>query len=287
MMSPSAAGPLTLSIVIVSYNARACLVDCLASIARHPASVPLETLVVDNASSDGSADVVEAQFPAARVIRNPRNAGFAAANNVGIRASRGELVLLLNNDAAVSAGALDRLIEALAADPGAAIAAPRLIDPGGRTEISTGRRLGPFTELGRKVFGRLYERGVPGTSWLVGRRFGRVHTPDWASGACLLVRRADAEAVGLFDERYFMYLEDVDFCAALRARGRRVRFVPGAVVTHRRGGSASSAADTALAHRRSHLAFYEKHHPHWVPWLRGYLRVTRRATARIDAGEGR
>jgi GT2 family glycosyltransferase len=98
--------------------------------------------------------------------------------------------------------------------------------------------------------------------------------PDWVSGACLLVRRDDAEAVGLLDERYFMYLEDVDFCAAIRAHGRRVMFTPTVEIVHLRGQSVRSiAASTGRAYRRSQIAFYAKHHPAWVPMLRLYLRL--------------
>jgi hypothetical protein len=102
----------------------------------------------------------------------------------------------------------------------------------------------------------------------------REHWPDWVSGACLLVRRADAEAVGLFDERYFMYTEDVDFCAAIRARGRRILFTPEVEIVHLRGRSAAAAPEaTRAAYRRSHLAFYEKHHPSLAPLLRVYRRL--------------
>jgi GT2 family glycosyltransferase len=98
--------------------------------------------------------------------------------------------------------------------------------------------------------------------------------PDWVSGACLLVKRGDAEAVGLLDERYFMYLEDVDFCAALRARGGRVLFTPAVTITHLRGRSRRSApAETNRHYRDSHRAFYAKHHPRWAPLLDLYLRL--------------
>ena len=97
---------------------------------------------------------------------------------------------------------------------------------------------------------------------------------DWVSGAVLLVYRADAEAAGLLDERYFLYTEDVDFCAAIRARGRRVLFTPEATVTHLRGRSRATVPGAMnAAYRRSHLAFYEKHHPYWAPLLRIYLRL--------------
>jgi len=100
---------------------------------------------------------------------------------------------------------------------------------------------------------------------------------DWVSGACMLVRRSDAECVGLFDERYFMYAEDVDFCAAIRARGRKVLFVADAEVSHFRGQSvASLARATEVAYRRSQLAFYAKHHPGWLPLLRTYLTLSNR-----------
>jgi GT2 family glycosyltransferase len=102
----------------------------------------------------------------------------------------------------------------------------------------------------------------------------RTQWPDWVSGACLLVRRADAEAVGLLDERYFLYTEDVDFCAAIRARGRRILFTPDVEVVHLGGRSAASApAATRAAYHRSHLAFYAKHYPRLAPLLRLYRRL--------------
>jgi hypothetical protein len=103
---------------------------------------------------------------------------------------------------------------------------------------------------------------------------GRRHHPDWVSGACLLVRRADALAAGLLDERYFLYAEDVDFCAALRSLGRHILFTPDAEVVHLRGASGRTRrVETGQAYRRSQLAFYQKHHPRWAPLLRAYLRV--------------
>jgi GT2 family glycosyltransferase len=108
----------------------------------------------------------------------------------------------------------------------------------------------------------------------IARETRREQFVDWVSGACLLVRRADAEAVGLLDERFFLYTEDVDFCAAIRARGGRVLFTPAAEIVHLRGRSRASLPDRAsAAYRRSHLAFYEKHRPYWAPLLRLYLRV--------------
>jgi hypothetical protein len=265
---------MTLSIVIVSYNARPDLERCLESLHAAPPAMPHDITVVDNASTDGGLDRLREQWPATQVIALDRNRGFAAGNNAGIRASRGELVLLLNSDTVVPPGAIDRLVDRLAAHPEAAAAGPRLVDGTGRAELSFGRMISPLGELRQKAIGAAYAAGFgPATAW-VERATRRERFVDWVSGACLLVRRADAEAVGLLDERFFLYTEDVDFCASLRARGRRILFTPEAEVVHLRGRSRATAPGAMdAAYRRSHIAFYEKHHPAWAPILRGYLKL--------------
>jgi GT2 family glycosyltransferase len=264
----------SLSIVIVSFNTRDDLERCIESLVAAPPSVPHEIVVVDNASTDGSADAVRRRWPAVRVIDQGRNAGFSAANNTGIRASSGELVLLLNSDCIVPAGAIDVLIERLRAHPQSAVAGPRLVDGRGRTELSFGRMISPWNELRQKTLVRRYERGERGAARRVEQETSREHYVDWVSGAALLVVRAEAEAVGLLDERFFLYTEDVDFCASIRARGGQVLFTPAATITHLRGRSRAKAPDRMnAAYRRSHLAFYEKHYPLWAPVLRLYLRL--------------
>ena len=257
------------SIVIVSYNARADLARCLESLHASPPSARHEILVVDNQSSDGSVEAA-AQWPDVRVIQTGANLGFARATNVGIRASSGENLLLLNSDTVVPVGAIDGLLAELQRDPEVAVVGPRLVDAAGRPELSYGRMIGPFNELRQKI--RVRRPAV------VDRLTRRRHAPDWVSGACLLVRRTDAETVGLLDERFFMYTEDVDFCAAIRARGRKIAFTPEVEVIHLRGRSAAAApAATSAAYRRSQIAFYEKHRPGWAPFLKLYLRLRRQA----------
>jgi len=264
----------TLSIVIVNYNAAAALTRCLESLHQSPPSIPHDIVVVDNASSDGSAGVVRSRWPNVRVIEQTVNAGFAAGTNAGIRSSRGDLLLLLNNDTVVPAGAIDTLAGRLAAHPDAAVAGPRLIDADGHAELSFGRMISPLAELRQKAIGVLHSLEVgPVVRWIE-RATRQEAFVDWVSGACMLVSRADAEQVGFFDERYFLYTEDVDFCAALRARGRRILFAPAAEITHLRGRSrATAAGQMNAAYRRSQIAFYEKHHPGWAPILRAYLRL--------------
>jgi GT2 family glycosyltransferase len=264
----------SLAIIVVTLNAREDALACLASVHAHPPARAWEMVVVDNDSSDGTPEALTNRWPEVRVIRLPENVGFAAANNRGIRAARGQLVLLLNSDTLVSAGQLEALCVALETSPDSGAVGPSLIDGDGRQELSYGPMLSPTGELRQKLRGRILARG---TTWL-GRRLAREMRTrrfvDWVSGACLLVRREAAERVGLLDERYFMYCEDVDFCAALRAAGYRILYAPEVVVTHLRGRSRATApAATNQRYRDSQLAFYRKHHPRWAPLLRWYLRI--------------
>src|SRR5262245_24216832 len=264
---------LDLSIIIVSYNARADLVRCLESLHEPPPVASHEIIVVDNRSSDESAAAARA-WSDLRVIDNPSNVGFARGTNIGIRASTGEHLLLLNSDTIVPPQAIDRLLGMLQSDATVSVIGPRLVDERGRAELSFGSMIGPLNELRQKLLVRGHDKRVALISETVERMTRRPGFPDWVSGACLLVRRTDAEAVGLLDERYFMYAEDVDFCASIRSRGGRVRFAPDVSVVHRRGRSSATARlQTEVAYRQSQVAFYEQHHPRWVPVLRFYQRL--------------
>jgi GT2 family glycosyltransferase len=255
---------MVLSIIIVSFNARADLERCIESLRAAPPAVAHEIIVVDNGSTDGSVDAAR-RFPGVRVIEAGANLGFARANNIGIRESTGVNLLLLNSDTVVSSGSIDRLLDELDRDSSVAVVGPRLVDGDGRAELSFGRMIGPLNELRQKRLAR---------SAAVEQLTRRRQYPDWVSGACLLVRRMDAAAAGGLDERFFMYTEDVDFCAAVRALGRRILFTPDVEVVHLRGRSAASApAATRDHYRRSQIAFYEKHHPRWVPLLKLYVRI--------------
>ena len=266
-----------LSIIIATFNSSSDIVRCLGALHEHPPKVEHDIVVVDNASSDGTVDLVQRDFPNVRVLPLARNIGFAAANNIAIATSQGELLLLLNPDTVVPPGTIDRLVAALDRDPGIAACGPRLVDGSGRVELSFGRMMGPFNELRQKVLVAGHASGWPLVAAHVDRITHVEGDHDWVSGACLCVRRSAADAVGGLDERYFLYAEDVDFCAAIRARGGRIRFVPDVHVVHLRGRSRRSAATASeTAYRRSQVAFYEKHHPGWVRWLRWYLQARRR-----------
>jgi N-acetylglucosaminyl-diphospho-decaprenol L-rhamnosyltransferase len=270
----------SLSIIIVSFNARRHLEACLTSLHEPHPAIDHEIIVVDNASADGSA-LAARRWPEVRVIESRSNVGFAAANNLGIRQSTGGCLLLLNSDTLVPAGALDRLIDVARRRPDAAVIGPRLVDDRGRAELSFGAMLSPLTEFKRKRLGRRLAAGDPAAVRCVDDLTRREQWTDWVSGACLLVRRPAAEAAGLLDERFFMYTEDVDFCATIRSQGGRVLFTPELEIVHLGGRSRASAPQaTHAAYRRSHLAFYEKHHPWAVRLLRLYTRFRDRPLAR-------
>ena len=266
----------SLAVVIVTYNSRAEIGACLASLAEISAAASVEIVVVDNGSTDGTVDWIRTQAPFVRVIEPGGNVGFARANNAGARQARGDYLLLLNPDTVVSAGALPRLLAALAADQAAAVAGPRLVDGDGRPEISFGPPISPWGELKQKLLMTMYNRHVAAAVRYVERVSRNAGERAWVTGACLLIRRADWDAVGGFDERFFLYTEDVDLCASVRARGRRVLFVPDAEVRHLRGRSAGRNPMTEQLRRRSQVAYYEKHQPRWAGVLRLYLRLTGR-----------
>ena len=247
--------------VVVHHDLAAELIGCLESVRRHAPAGWCEIWVVDNASSDDSLTRLEREFPAARLIANSDNLGFARANNQALERASGDYALLLNNDARLTAGALEELMRTLEADPRLALVGPKLLDPSGAVQISTGRMIHFHTELWQRVLGLAYAHDLPGARAYVQRRAGRPARPHWVSGACCLLRLDAVRRAGLFDPNFFMYNEEVDLCQRLHRLGYQVGYVPTAVVIHRGGGStALHSGRTALAYRRSQLYFYRKHH---------------------------
>jgi GT2 family glycosyltransferase len=264
----------SLAVVVVTFNARADVRACLESLHAHPPARPWTLVVVDNASDDGTPDTVATEWPEARLIRLEANVGFGAANNLGVAATASDLVLLLNSDTVVPHGQIEALCRPLDQQRGLGAAGPRLEDEYGHPELSWGAMMSPWHEARQKALGWMLDRGPRWMTRQVARRLDRPRLVDWVSGACLLIRRTAWDEAGGFDPRFFMYAEDVDLCAALRRLGYGVRFSPEARIVHRRGRSRAAApARTTDHYRRSQLAFYEKHHPHWAPLLRWYLRL--------------
>lgn len=269
----------SLAIVIVTYNSATEIGPCLDSLVGHTDPFPTTITVVDNASTDGTAELIRRRWPSVQMIASATNAGFSRANNIGIRATTGDYVLLINPDTVAPPGAIQTLVRGLAAHPDAAIAGARLLSERGFPELSWGDPIGPWTELKRKVFSTLYHRRIRRIVRRVDKLSRQAREVSWVSGACMVVRRPDLEAVGLLDERYFMYTEDVDLCLAMTKRGRTVLYVAGAEVLHYRGRSAVRNPATERMYRQSQMAYYDKHLPGWAGLLRAYLKLTGKSDA--------
>ena len=264
-----------LSVSIVSYRTPELLRRCLSALATQHTALSMDVTVVDNASGDGSVDLVRGEFPWARVIANPRNAGFGAAHNQVLRRARGRYWLVLNSDAAPTGDALQTLVDALNADPGLAVVGPKLRHPDGSVQPSR-RRFPTVASLfleSTQVQRFWPDNQVVRDHYVQDRRDDEPQDVDWLVGACLCLRADAVRQVGLFDERFFMYSEEIDLCRRLRAAGWRVRYVPSAEVVHFEGGS--SRADLAARDQRfqsSKLAYAAKWHgPPVGLALRGYL----------------
>ncbi len=230
-----------LDIVIVSYNTCEDTLRCLRSIHDAAPKGLGRVWVVDNASTDGSVGAVRTAFPSVQVVALDRNVGFGAANNVALRQATAPLLLFLNSDTVAPPGAIDALVERLEAT-GVVAAGPKLIDRDGRPEVSFGPMLSPVAEAVQSLRVRAASRGAAVARRYIDRLVGREREVDWVTAACLLVRRDSALAAGGFDERFFLYEEDVDLCASLRDRGGRILFTPRAVITHLRGQSGGASA---------------------------------------------
>ena len=255
----------TLSIVILNWNVREMLLACLRALPDATGEwwARTETLVIDNASSDGSSEGVRKEFPDTQVISLRANRGFSGGNNVGIRASRGDFMLLLNPDTLPHPGSIARLCDYMAAHPHAGIVGPRLLNRDGTLQPS--RRRFP-TFLTGLLESTPLQRMVPNANPL--HRYFVLDTPDdktqdvgWLSGAALLCRREALRQAGLFDIGYFMFSEELDLCRRVSQTGWRVIYLPAAQIVHYGGGSTSQ--DVPARHinfTHSKIRYFHKHH---------------------------
>ena len=264
-----------MSVSVIAYRTPVLLKRCLEALEAERSSVGIDVTVIDNASGDGSADMVADQFPWVRIIRNRQNVGFGAAHNQALRRATGRYWLVLNSDAAPRPGALRVLVDFLEAKPRVAVAGPRLRYPDGSVQPSR-RRFPTVATL--FVESTQIQRYIPRNPvlqryYLANRSDDEPQDVDWLVGACLCARAAAAAEVGLFDESFFMYSEELDWCRRFRAAGWRVAYVPSAEVVHLEGGS--SRLDLVARDRMfqaSKLRYAAKWHGRWVAHaLRAYL----------------
>lgn len=289
------ATPPDISVIIVSFNTRDLLRACLASMRDDLGAPWLEVIVVDNASADDSVAMVRAEFLEVQVIAHPRNVGFGPANNIGMAAARGRYFLALNSDTEVKPGALRTLVEFMDAHPDVGVAGARLLNTDGSLQLSC-RRFPSFrTVLFHRysLLTKLFPQNRYSKEYLLSDvDHTRQMDVDWVSGACLLARADAVKQVGGFDEEFFMYAEDVDWCYRMKQGGWRVVFVPEAVVTHHIGSSTRRVPFRMIRERhRSMWLFYRKHYSRGVAlldtgtwlgvWLRCGLMMARSAISGI------
>lgn len=252
-----------LSIIIVSYKRLDCLRKCIQSIIDTVKQIRYEIIIVDNQSADGTPEVISQEFPSLRVIENAENLGFAKGNNRGILTSKGEFILLLNNDTEALPESIETLFKIISHSPEVGLLGCRLIYPDRTIQQSFGRMLNPITQLGQKLFvNKIYENsGNPISQFLLTKWHSVEKDVDWIRGACMMIRREALVQTGLMDEQFFMFLEDVDMSTQIRKAGWKVRFTPKASIIHHKGASVSmNFSKSALEYRRSQLYFYKKYY---------------------------
>jgi len=251
-----------LSVVILSWNVRNLLRQCLDSVLNHPRPTATEIIVVDNASSDGSAEMVRAEFPQVKLIVNTINRGYTGGNNDGIATATGRYVLILNPDTRVVGDALSTLVEYADAHPDVGVVGPQLVNPDGSVQSSRRRFPTLMTGLFESTWLQpLAPRRVLRDYYLQDQPDDVPQEVDWVTGACLLVRREAIQQVGGLDEGFFMYSEELDWCRRIKQAGWKIVYLPQAQVMHYVGQSSDQVvAQRHIYFQTSKVRYFRKHH---------------------------
>jgi GT2 family glycosyltransferase len=266
---------LDLSVVIVNYKSIDFLRSCIRSINETADGISYEIIVVDNDSQDGSDNEIRAEFSDVHLIVNQDNLGFSGANNQGIQVSKGRYILLLNNDATIKPGALQKLIDSMERFPGVGLMGGKLINTDGTVQQSFGNLIPFLSEfIQSKLFWNFYEiRKNRFVGMLMEKLHQQSRQVDWVKGACMMLKRQAIFDVGLFDDQFFMYFEEADLCIRLKNIGWKVYYESGAEVIHHGGISVSkNRFRVFIEHRHSQLYFYKKHYGEMgLWWIKSYL----------------
>ena len=263
-----------LSIIIVSWNVKEDLGNLLKSIEENKPREEFEIIVVDNASTDGSVDTIKKDFHDVKIIANSRNCGFSAANNQAIRIAKGKYVFLLNPDTIVYPSSLDTLITFLEDHADVGACGPKFLGSDGQVHFSVGY-VPTFRSL---LYGRTFLRSLGifrrSHKELTARNFDfeKSGDVDQLSGAALMIRRSVMEEIGLMDESFFMYYEDVDLCLRIRKAGWRIVYLPESVITHIGGKSSDQvSARRRIMLYRSLFVYFRKHRGRFATGLFGLI----------------
>ncbi len=268
--------PPDVTIIIVSWNTREILRDCLRSVYENAGALDFETIVVDNASADGSAEMVARDFPQVQLVANGDNRGFAAANNQGMALARGRYVLLLNSDTVVLDRALEKTLAFADAHPEAAVVGCRVLNP----DRTWQRTCSMFPSALNMLLSATYVYKLFPKSRFWGREFmtywdrSDVRAVEVVSGTFMLVRREAIEKVGRMDEAFFMYAEETDWCYRFHRAGYQMLFTPAASIIHLGGASSRQIASKMRLQLSAGILYFLKKHKSRREYILGCLLTT-------------
>jgi N-acetylglucosaminyl-diphospho-decaprenol L-rhamnosyltransferase len=278
--------PQSVSIVIVNWNAGEHLRACLRSVAEHPPPCPCDVVVIDNASTDGSAERAREELASARVIHNDENRGLAAGNNQGIRESAGDAVLICNPDVVFREGSIAALLDLFARRPRAAFAIPRLLHPDGSLQTGTGDLPTVMDALrGRRAAYRRADDGTKRAFWWDGWAHDAERRIGHGAEAAYLVRRRALDEIGLQDERFILDWEGIDWAARAAEAGWEVWFTPRSEIVHAGGASIGQISARWVVWTHRSMARYLRRHLGVTGWLAQPL-VAARAVTKLAARLG-
>ena len=259
--------PFRLSIITISHDHCAYLQPCLSSIYTHPPRFPFEVIVIDNVSSDGSSEMVRTQFPQVRLICNATRASYAANNNKGLRLAQGFYPMILNPDVTILPGALETLIDFMDTEPHVGLAGPKLLNPDLSLQHSC-RRFATLKHIlvrGLRLDRLLKNSTVVRDALYMDWDHNSICDVDYITGAAMITRRQALSEVGLLDDSYQLYVEDMDWCYRMWQHGWRVTYVPGAqmIHAHQRTSARKLWSHSTRTHINSVIRFFRKYH---LPW---------------------
>ena len=265
-----------ISIIVVTHNTKDLTLDCLASIFQMIKELPFEVWVVDNNSTDGTADAIREGYPAINLIENSENVGFAAANNQAFRRMNGRYALLLNTDTVLRDGAVKELYDFMEANLHAGMACGQLLNEDGSKQNSVANFPTLLTLLCNETLLRVL---MPERFPSKRREYLAPLEVDSCIGACLMVRKEAMDHIGLLDERYFFFMEETDWAYRMKLGGWGIYFVPTAKILHAQGKTAGGGANSRIMFYTSRYCFFKKWHPHSYPLF--YVVIFLRLVANI------
>ncbi|HEY9750664.1 MAG TPA: glycosyltransferase family 2 protein [Allocoleopsis sp.] len=247
------------SIILVNYNGINVILDCLNSIEAFVQSVAYEVIVVDNASTDGSPEIVAQKFPQVHFIQLTQNLGFGAGNNVGAKVAKGDFLFLLNTDTILICDPLPHLLELMQSRPDVGMIGPQLLNPDKTLQLSVVPAISLRGEYQAQQQLKQYRN--PQNQAAISQKFQTIQEVEIIIGAAIFIRKKLFDSLGGFDENFFMYFEESDLCQRSRNQGWKILYTPKTALIHLHGQSVSQRADAmAIEYRKSQLYYYQKHH---------------------------